>query len=131
MKVRRAACEACPYVVGVPSGVWSADDYQKLPPYDAETMEQPVVPFTCHAAPSTYCHGWAVVGSQRHECELLALRLASIRGGEYVEIPAPSAPLFDTHTEAAAHGMRDIKRPSAAAKKTMRALLKKHARLNQ
>ncbi len=38
-------CSACPYRQDCPSGVWAADEYQKLIEYDKETSEQPMAVF--------------------------------------------------------------------------------------
>lgn len=123
--IRPKACEACPYRRDVPSGVWSEEDYEKLPPYDADTGSQPTAVFACHATPKLLCHGWAVVGGER----LLALRLRCVFSGESLEIPEPSTPLFPSGTAAAKHGLRDLKRPKSKARAAMQRLLKKHARL--
>lgn len=64
---------ACPYRKDVPSGVWDASEYDKLPAYDAPTAEQPFAPFACHATPEKLCHGWAVCHSNRGSAfELIA-----------------------------------------------------------
>lgn len=118
-------CAACPYRKDVASGVWSADEYDKLPPYDAPTCEQPFAPFACHATPEKYCHGWAVCHSNRgHAYELISLRLAGVN-----EIPPPGVPLFASGAEAAEHGKKDIAKPKRKAKATVAKLVKKYPRL--
>ena len=118
-------CMACPYRKDVPSGVWDASEYDKLPPYDAPTCEQPFAPFACHAAPAHLCHGWAVCHSNRGSAfELIALRIR-----DYGPVPKPSVPLFKSGAEAAAHGKKDIAKPKTAAKRTMAKLKRKHKRL--
>ncbi len=124
MIVRPQACEACPYRRDVASGVWAREEYEKLPPYDADTGEQPMAGFVCHASPGCFCHGWAVVGGH----DLLALRFHAMAHGP-VEIPPPSVPLFASSTEAAAHGLKQVKRPTRAARATMARLQQKHRRL--
>jgi hypothetical protein len=90
--------------------VWVADEYLKLVEYDKPTYEQPVATFQCHATPDWYCHGWAVVHSNRgHEYELLALRFRPC------EIPQPKVPLFESGAAAAAHGIRRMTRKSRQA----------------
>ena len=38
----KSPCGSCPYRQDVPSGVWAASEYEKLPAYDApETFMQP------------------------------------------------------------------------------------------
>lgn len=125
-RVRAQPCEACPYRRDVPSGLWSAEEYDKLPPYDAETWEQPFDGFSCHATPEFYCHGWAVVHMSRgHAFELLALRFAHFEG----DIPTPPVPLFESGAEAAEHGKREIKRPKKRAKQTVQRLMARYPRL--
>lgn len=127
--VSAAPCVSCPYRIDVPSGVWAAEEYAKLPEYDWPTFEQPFAPFMCHTQPDAYCHGWAVCHSNRgHEFELLALRLA-LMNGPVGHIPEPVVPLFSSGTEAAAHGVRDIKKPSRKARATIDRLLARYARL--
>lgn len=131
-RVRVQPCEACPYRKDVASGVWVADEYAKLPPYDAPTDRQPFEPFGCHATPEFFCHGWAVVHSRRgHDHELLALRLAAFGAGHEIAIPEPAVPLFDSGAEAAEHGLRDLRRPKKAARDTQQRLLKRYARLRK
>lgn len=123
-KVRSQPCEACPYRQDVPSGIWTKDEYDKLPPYDAPTGEQPIATFGCHAAPEFYCHGWAVVHSNRgREFELLALRFWP------AAIPKPKVPLFSSGAEAAAHGIRNILKPSKRARAVMAKLMARYPRL--
>lgn len=124
--IRREACSACPYRRDAPSGLWSAEEYEKLPPYDLETFDQPMAVFACHATPEHLCHGWAVTGGYK----LLALRIyASTHRDEVIEIPEPSTPLFASGTEAAEYGLRDVDAPSAEAAKVGHRLLRKNPRL--
>lgn len=126
--IRKTACRSCPYRRDVPSGVWSPDEYAKLPPYDAPTGEQPFAAFACHATPALACHGWAVVHSARgHAHDLLALRLYA--PGE--PIPAARVPLFSSGAEAAAHGLRDVECPGEDARAAVALLMDKHARLRE
>lgn len=117
-------CMACPYRKDVASGVWAQEEYDKLPPYDAPTAEQPVGLFMCHATPEAVCHGWAVCHSNRHGRELLALRI--FPSGP---VPKPKMPLFESGTAAAKHGKKDIAKPKTKAKRTQTKLLRKHKRL--
>jgi Family of unknown function (DUF6283) len=125
--VRAQACSACPYRRDCPSGLWQEHEYDKLPPYDAPTGDQPLAPFMCHATPDHYCHGWAVVHSGRgHDHDLLALRLFGCPS-----IPPPNTPLFESGAEAAEHGKRDVDAPSDDAVKTMERLVRIHPRLRE
>lgn len=125
-KIMQNPCLACPYRRDVPSGVWSESEYDKLPPYDSQTANQPFAPFACHALPDHLCHGWAVCHSNRgHDRELLALRFL----GD-IEIPISKVPLFSSGQEAAEHGKRDVPQPTTAATSTIDRLRKKYDRLN-
>jgi len=127
-RVRTQPCEACPYRCDVPSGVWATEEYDKLRAYDLPTGEQPVATFQCHATPDFYCHGWAVVHSNRGRAfELLALRLALLNGP--VGMVPPIVPLFASGNEAADHGQRDIAKPKPRARKTMKKLVQRYPRL--
>ena len=106
--------------------MWAHDTYELLRPYDLPTGEQPFAPFGCHATPEHYCHGWAVVHSQRGSpYELLALRLFSPDN----PIPEAAVPLFESGNEAADHGQADIEQPSIEARLAVQKLQHKYERL--
>lgn len=124
-EIRTSPCLACPYRCDVPSGIWAPDEYEKLLDYDLPTGSQPPQGFGCHAAPEQFCHGWAVVHSNRgHEYDLLALRLLG-----RPPMPDEVVPLFHSGHEAAEHGLRDVASPSEAAIKRSALLLAKHDHL--
>lgn len=128
--IRSQPCSACPYRRDVPSGVWAAECYDLLPPYDAPTGEQPPNPFGCHATPGFQCHGWAVVHSNRgHEHDLLALRLLEFMG-EAIDLPLATTPMFASGAEAAEHGKAEIEHPSIIALHTAARLVSKYPRLS-
>lgn len=114
-------CESCPYRRDVPSGVWVADEYDKLPAYDEDTPYQPTGLFLCHQQDGRVCAGW--VGC--HGDQLLALRLAAAAGDmstadvvACLDYTSP-VPLFNSGTEAAEHGKADIPAPGASARRVM------------
>lgn len=110
-------CGSCPYRRDVPSGIWSAEEYDKLPEYDGETWEQPPGVFMCHQRDGRLCGGWL----QTHDADhLLALRIARVAPSAYDY--ASDVPTFSSGREAAAHGLRDIDTPGAAARALMRKL---------
>ena len=130
MKVRKEPCRFCPYRRDVPSGVWAAEEYDRLAGWDAPFAEQPPGYFGCHATPDHICHGWAVVHGS-NDREVLGLRvLAAITGSE-IEIPPPAVPLFSSGREAAEHGKRDILSPSIEARQAAASLESKYERLRQ
>lgn len=124
-KIRGEPCSACPYRRDVPSGLWAAEEYLKLVDYEGETWEQPAMAFRCHATSDFLCHGWAVVGGY----DLLGLRVDALVSKDTVEIPEARFPLFSSHHEAAMHGLRQIQRPSRAAKDMIDHLVRKYPRL--
>jgi hypothetical protein len=53
--VRKRPCPTCPYRRDVPSGIWQASEYSKLPRYDNDVPDQLAAGatglFYCHSAP--------------------------------------------------------------------------------
>lgn len=126
--IRKESCTACPYRRDVPSGVWAAEEYDKLAEYDGETPYQPLGAFHCHATPEVICHGWAVVhGRQEGPHALLAARMVGIDPSTVEE----HTPLFSSGAEAAEHGKRDIEHPSEAAMDVVERLMSKYDRLQR
>lgn len=129
-------CSSCPYRRDVPSGVWHADEYDKLREYDKELPEQPLALFQCHQTDAEsdlrrLCAGWAGC----HGKNLLALRLALIQNRitpaifeATIGYRSPT-PLFESGTEAAEHGQRDIHNPGTAAVHTMAKISRRRADL--
>jgi hypothetical protein len=117
-------CESCPYRRDVPSGVWAAEEYEKLERYDNDTIEQPIAVWTCHqtdrdSPQRRVCAGWA----ECHDGDnLLALRMARGAGvitGEtaqaIVDYVSP-VPLFDCAVDAAEHALAEIEHPRQRAR---------------
>lgn len=104
-------CGSCPYRKDVPPGVWSAEEYEKLPPYDGETFEQPIGMFLCHRQDGHLCAGWVATHDMQQS---LSFRLAATFEGvtdEWVDgilDYTTDVPLFDSGREAAAHGLSDM-----------------------
>lgn len=111
-------CNSCPYRRDVPSGVWSEEDYNKLPRYDVDTAYQPQRCFLCHQGNGRVCAGWVGChGGHR----LLGLRLAAIDGrmsdGDVraaMDYRSP-VPLFGSGADAATHGLAELERPGPGA----------------
>lgn len=111
----KAPCGTCPYRLDVPSGIWDASEYEKLPRYDGETVEQlragGTALFFCHQNDGHLCAGW--VGC--HDMgEAFALRLNPVHPDTF-DYVSP-VPLFSSGAEAAAHGLSGIDRPDGRAR---------------
>ncbi|QSY98577.1 hypothetical protein J2J97_32245 (plasmid) [Rhizobium bangladeshense] len=121
-----APCKSCPYRKDVPSGVWTEDEYGKLPAYDGSPAEQFMqggsALFLCHQRNNALCSGW--LGCHGPD-NLVALRLHHQHVKPEVFDYETDVPLFASGAEAATHGMRDIERPSEAAHRVMGRLLGK------
>jgi len=111
-----------------PSGLWSLDEYAKLPPYDAPTGEQPPRLFMCHQKDGSLCSGWVGVGVQAPpDRDLLALRIALLSGRVDPSVldhvsPVPLHPSFVASAE---HGVRDLNRRSARTRRMSARLVRK------
>jgi len=118
-KPRPRPCASCPYRCSVPSGVWDASEYDKLPEYDKETWDQPTAVFHCHQNDGSVCSGWLGYGDPTN---LLAVRLGLSSGkldpscADY----ETEVPLFPSGHAAAEHGKREINGPSAEAWEVIR-----------
>jgi hypothetical protein len=113
-KPPKVPCGTCPYRRDVPSGIWAAEEYAKLPDYDGETWEQALKGaiglFMCHQRDGCLCGGWLMVHDRHH---LLALRITPVDPSVWGY--NPTTPVFGSGAEAAAHGMKDIEAPSVEA----------------
>lgn len=124
-------CVSCPYRQDVPSGVWAAEEYLKLPDYDRPTGEQPVGLFHCHQQDGRVCAGWAAVHDMD---ENLALRFAASTGTLSPEDAVATrdyetdVPLWPSGLAAAEHGLRAIRRPGKAARQMIERLERKARR---
>lgn len=122
-------CESCPYRRDVPSGVWEASEYDRLPAYDRDTAQQPPGLFLCHQQNGRVCAGW--VGC--HGDQLLGLRLAAATGAmssadlvATLDYTSP-VPLFRTGAEAAEHGKAEIRTPRPAARRVIAKVSRRRA----
>lgn len=117
LSINRAPCQSCPYRRDVPSGIWEAEEYEKIIPYDNPTWAQPPKVFLCHQANGCLCRGWL----DTHGDQLLGLRLGCYKGEVDPEevnqalSEDPATPVFASAAEAAKHGRRSIKRPGRKA----------------
>lgn len=122
----KAPCKSCPYRRDVPSGVWAAVEYDKLPTYDGGTPEQLEAGglglFMCHTEGGKLCAGWVGCHDMNN---LLAVRLSTHNLDPALWDYKSPVPLFESGAAAAAHGKRAIRRPGVRAKRTMERLLRK------
>lgn len=125
IRPRTRPCSSCPYRRDVPSGLWTAAEYDRLPPFDGDTGEQAMAGafglFHCHQQPQHLCAGWTGCHDMQHN---LAVRMHArdldIDAVLGYESPVP---LFTSGAEAAAHGKRDLAAPGPAARRKIRQLL--------
>lgn len=126
---RKTPCASCPYRKNVPSGVWAAEEYDRLRQYDGEIMEQVVNGgvnvFLCHQGAGDVCSGW--LGHRTDPLDLLAVRvgLTDDRLDPTVLDYCTDVPLFESGAAAAAHGKAEIQTPSPKASDTIEKILKK------
>lgn len=119
---RPRPCASCPYRRDVPSGVWAAEEYEKLPGFDGPTGDQSASVFFCHQQDGSVCSGWLGHTDPYH---LLGVRLGISMGliepscAEYTT----DVPLFASGQEAAEHGVAAIEAPLAKAEQTIRKIL--------
>lgn len=121
-------CGSCPYRTDVASGVWAKDEYEKLPTYDGEIIDQvakgAMGVFLCHQKDGNLCGGWLACHGTDN---LLALRLrGDLAPGVWGY--ATDVPVFESGAAAAAHGMQDIKAPGEKANRTIRGIVRKRLR---
>jgi hypothetical protein len=130
LRCGKSPCSSCPYRRDVPAGIWSPEEYAKLPEYDGETGDQimagAVAVFLCHQQPGRLCAGWVGCHDMRHNA---AIRFNPVDPMVH-DYKSPVA-LFGSGAEAAAHGMSGVKNPGPEAKAQIEKLLSKHARLRE
>ena len=125
--INRAPCKSCPYRKDVPSGVWHADEYERLKDYDQETFAQPFGIFLCHQQNESLCRGWL----DCHGSKLLAVRvgcsmhLLDPAAVDQALSEGPIVPVFASGREACEHGMKDIKKPKVKARRVIDFLTRK------
>ncbi len=125
----KAPCKSCPYRRDVPSGLWAATEYVKLPAYDGSIGEQLMQGagglFMCHQQDGCLCAGW--VGTHGAN-NLAAFRLSRTPVDPSVWDYESPVPLFASGAEAAAHGRKSIKQPDARAQRAIVRLVRARER---
>jgi len=128
--IAKAPCKSCPYRQDVPSGVWAAHEYEKLPAFDAPIAEQLLSGnggfFMCHQRSGEMCAGWVAC----HGDNLAALRFVELGISKERVTPevfgyVSPVPVFTSGAEACAHGLRDMEQPSAKARRVVDRLARK------
>ena len=118
-------CGSCPYVKGTPAGIWAAEEYEKLPAYDADTPHQPTAIFYCHQRTGCICGGWLLTHDRNH---LLSLRLAPVFGVDLDDSVWTYNPegveVFASGKEACDYGLSGVDAPSEEAQRKMRGLIR-------
>ena len=108
-------CESCPYRRDVPSGVWAAEEYDKLRDFDDDLGPRMMNVFYCHQHDAEddrarLCAGW--VGCHGAGSIGLRIAVASGRISRTVFAYESPVPLFASGAEAADHGQAEIAYPS-------------------
>jgi len=126
-QARVRPCPSCPYRRNCPSGLWDASEYARLIDYDGEIGDQAMAGafglFACHCTPGQLCAGWL---GHRDPSELLAVRLGLVSHRLDPEIVdyRTDVELWRSGAEAAAHGLRDLAEPGAAAREAVRKIMR-------
>lgn len=121
-------CGSCPYRLDCPSGLWAEAEYDKLPPYDLPTAQQPYAAFFCHQQDDTLCSGWVGCHDMENNIGLrLAMAGETISMETYLEAlhyECP-VPLFESGQAAHDHGVVEIDQPSDKTVKIAQKLTRK------
>lgn len=129
LSVAREPCASCPYRQDVPSGVWSREEYLKLPDYDGSILHQlmrgAMGMFMCHQRDGRLCAGWLACHGAG---QLAAMRFVAVNEPEVdprVWDYDCETPLWASGEEACEHGLRDIEAPGREALAMMETLIGK------
>lgn len=124
-------CGSCPYRRDVPSGLWAAEEYEKLSPYDNPTGDQPPTVFLCHQQNGRMCAGWVGCHSMDESLGLrLALSFGTISEEDFdaaVDYVSP-VPLFESGEQAEEHGLAELYTPGSSARRQIEKLRKRQER---
>ena len=131
--VRKRPCSSCPYRRDVPSGIWEASEYDKLPCFDGDIPEQLAAGatglFFCHQKTGDLCAGWAGCHDMDNS---LAVRLhARLLDLDAVLGYISPVPLFGSGAETAEHGKRDLPAPGPEAQRKIGQLLRARSRTSE
>lgn len=124
-------CGSCPYRIDTPSGLWAAEEYDKLPRYDNDTAHQPSTAFYCHQQDGRLCAGWVGCHDMNHS---MGLRIGMLSGHIPTEVfdaaldYSTDVALFESGAAAAEHGKADIEAPREKARRAIDKLHRKAQR---
>lgn len=127
-------CGSCPYRKDVPSGVWSQDEYEKLPEYDKDTGYQPGAAFMCHQQNGRLCAGWCGTHDMQESFSLrMLIHLGMLRPQNIDEVLnfQTDVPLWGSGQAAHDHGMKKLLHPDADARKVIHKLDSKKGRTRE
>jgi hypothetical protein len=120
----KAPCKSCPYRTDVPSGIWAPEEYDKLPTYDGEIIDQlmggAMGLFFCHQKDGHLCAGWIATHGADN---LLALRMNAVDASVWTY--TTTVPVFSSGQDVCDHGKRDISAPGDAANRAISRLVRK------
>jgi hypothetical protein len=123
-------CVSCPYRRDVPSGIWDASEYERLPKFDGTLAEQALAGalhlFGCHQDDGRLCAGW--IAAHGAENLLAVLVRGALRIDPAVFDFESPVPVFGSGREARAHGLRDIDHPGQEARRMMARIERKQGR---
>lgn len=119
----KVPCGTCPYRRDVPSGVWAREEYEKLPGYDGEIIDQlqagALGVFMCHQRDGCLCGGWLLTHGADN---LAALRLHPVDPSAFTY--TSDVPVWPSGAAAHDHGVRRIDNPSPDALRKIHGLTK-------
>jgi len=127
LRPRKSPCASCPFRKDCPSGVWSGEEYAKLPLYDGPTWGQSPTVFFCHLSPDEACGGWTATFDMRHN---LGLRIAAagydIDWDTFIKYETTVA-VFSSGAEAAEHGTAMLENPPEEAQAAIAKIARQRA----
>lgn len=129
LRPAKVPCSTCPYRRDVPSGIWAADEYDKLPLFDGDVPDQIMAGatglFHCHQRDGSLCAGWVACHDMENNLAVrLSMRLVDPAVFDY----ASPVPVFGSGAEAAEHGKRDLGAPGPGARRKIARLLRQRGK---
>lgn len=124
-------CVTCPYRTDTPPGIWSADEYEKLPQYDTDVDtdgDLVLAAFHCHqenaTGVATVCRGWLSVHP-----DSVAVRVALLDGRLTVDQrdAEVGVELYGSGQEACEAGLAGVAEPPHEARLAVDKLVRRRA----